>query len=110
MQDGVGEHQDEAHEELRQHVGEHVAHRDAYPAAASQLARAAATIGELSCTCMHLGAHDAREAGPVRQRDADRHAARTRLPQRVRDQDEQHDVGHAHHQVDEPCDGRVDAC
>ena len=98
MQDGMGEEQDEAHEELWQHKGQHVAHGD------GDLAHAElAGDGDKTrlAALQHLGAHDAGEAGPVRHGDADRHAPEA-LAQGIRDEDEQDDVRNAHHEVDEP--------
>ena len=101
----MGEEQDEAHEELRQHKGQHVAHGDG-DLAHTELAG----DGDKTrlAALQHLGAHDAGEAGPVRHGNADRHAPET-LAQGIRDEDEQDDVRDAHHEVDEPGHDRVGA-
>ena len=100
----MGEHEHQPDEELRQHVRKRVAKCDAQ-AASSQFG-AGGDVGRL-LHLQNLGAHDPSEAGPMRQRDADDHAPET-LPDGVGDQDEQDDMRHAHHEVDEPGDGGID--
>ena len=104
MQHGMGKQQDRSHDELRQHVRQHMAdrHRKArLPEFAGK--RHVGRVFDLQ----HLGAHHARQAGPVRERDAHHHAEEA-LANGVGDQDQQHDMGNAQHEVDKPRDRGVD--
>ena len=99
------EQQDEPHHELRQHVGHHMAQCDARRA----LPQHARNFDELRLAALqHLGTHDAREARPMRHGNADGHAPEA-LPDCKGDEHQKHDVGNAHHEVDQPADNGIDA-
>ena len=105
MQDRVGEEQDQPHEELRHKVRQQVV--DENPRAGlAELARHG-DVG-LAAQLQHLGADEARQAAPVRRRDA--HQQPLEPPaQGEGDQHHQDRVRHAHRKVDPPVDPRVHA-
>ena len=99
----MGKQQHEPHDELRQDIGHHVPCGDGEPAR-TETGGGRDEIG--GCALEYFRAQDAGEARPVREGHADGDAPEP-LAQSVGDEDEQHDVGNAHHEVDEPADRMV---
>ena len=94
----MGKRDDEAHEQLRQDRRQDVREGEPQPGRPRRLrepqVRLVAHLGG-------LGAQQAREAPPVRERDRERHAPEP-AAQGIAHQDQEHDVRDAHHEVDEP--------